>query len=405
MKHKTITIYDFVEGQPVKISRTIASIKATKAGPNIVFIGGMHGNEPTGVLALNHIMQRIQRLQPLLKGNVFALAGNLSALERGERYIQKDLNRIWQPDQVERAKRRDFRPEELIAEVEEQIELWAAIDELMSENTGAFFFVDLHTTSTRSAPFIAMTDTIMNRRFCRNIPVPVVIGIEEYLTEPLLSYLNELGCVSVAFEGGQHSDVASVLNHEAFILLCLQSAGVLKRVEIPELKLCKKRLKLAAGKNSYTYDVRMRQGIEPGDMFTMLPGFDNFSPVVKGETLGMLNGETLVATEKGFVFMPLYQSKGEDAYFLIRRIARFWLSISYVFRRLKFYKILRFLPGVHPFMKNDNMLIVNAEIARWYSIELLHLMGYRRKKKQGELTLYVRRKYDFKGPVRAKRTV
>jgi succinylglutamate desuccinylase len=402
MKSKTITLYDFVEGQAVFISRTIASIKAKKAGPNIVFIGGMHGNEPTGVIALNHIMQKVQRLQPLLRGNVFALAGNLSALEKGERYIQKDLNRIWQPEQVERAKRRDFHPDELIAEVEEQIELWAAIDQLMSENQGEFFFVDLHTTSTRSAPFIAMSDTIMNRRFIRNIPVPVVIGIEEYLTEPLLSYLNELGCVSVAFEGGQHSDIASVLNHEAFILLCLQRAGILKKVEISELKTCRKRLKYASGTNKYVYDVRMRQALEPGDVFQMMPGFDNFSPVQKGQALARHNGHTLRAIEKGYIFMPLYQSKGEDAYFLIRRIARFWLAVSYLFRRFSLYKILRLLPGVRPFMKSEHMLIVNGDVARWFSLEILHLMGYRRKKKQGDFTLYIRRKYDFKGPRRIK---
>lgn len=72
MKQKTITLFDFVEGKSVQISREIARIEGDPDGPNIVFIGGMHGNEPTGVLALHRVMSLLRPLQPLLKGNVYA---------------------------------------------------------------------------------------------------------------------------------------------------------------------------------------------------------------------------------------------------------------------------------------------------------------------------------------------
>jgi predicted deacylase len=398
MKPKSITLYDFVEGQSVHVGRFIARVETKREGPNLVFIGGMHGNEPTGVLALNRAMKLVARLQPLLKGNVYALAGNLTALERGERYIRQDLNRIWHADQVERARTGDFHPDELIDEVEEQIELWGAIDALMHQKSGPFYFADLHTTSTLSAPFITMSDTIMNRRFVRGVPVPIVIGIEEHLSEPLLSYLNELGCVSVAFEGGQHSDSRSLLNHEAFIWLTLVRAGIMKPAHIPDFELHKDRLRFEARGYRHLYEVRFRQGLEPGDHFQMLPGFDNFDKVRKNQILGRINGQDVRCTETGLIFMPLYQSKGEDAWFLIRRISTFWMAVSYLFRRLNLYKILRLLPGVRPFMGTDYMMVVNREVARWYSTELLHLMGYRRKKQRGPFTLFLRRKYDFKGP-------
>lgn len=398
MKQKTITLFDFVEGKSVQISREIARIEGDPDGPNIVFIGGMHGNEPTGVLALHRVMSLLRPLQPLLKGNVYALSGNLNALERGERYIVNDLNRVWHADMVERAKNRDYEPSEIINEVEEQIELWSYIDDLMVKKKGKFFFIDLHTTSVKSVPFITMSDTIMNRSFSKRIPVPVVIGIEAYLQEPLLSYVNDLGCISMAFEAGQHHDPESVRNHEAMIWLSLVTSKVIKEIEVPKFKKHYHHLMHSAEGNDKVFEINFRQHIEINQTFEMLPGFKNFQPVKAKQLLAKLNGEPVLSPEKGLIFMPLYQKQGDDGFFIIKKIGKFWLGFSYIFRMLGLYRVLRFLPGVKPFMKTDHTMVVNTKIARWYSKEILNLMGYRRKKKKGDITLYIRRKYDFQGP-------
>jgi predicted deacylase len=398
LKPKEIKLFDFIEGRSVHIKREIAAIKGDKPGPNIVFIGGMHGNEPTGVLALHHVMEQLHQLKPLISGNVYALVGNLTALERGERFIVNDLNRIWQADMVERARKRDYHPDEIINEVEEQIELWAYIDNLLNTSNQKFYFVDLHTTSVKSEPFIFMSDTLMNRQFIRKMPVPVVIGIEEHLDEPLLSYVNDLGYPSLAFEGGQHNDPESVRNHEAMIWISLVNAGLMKKIEVPKYRKYYHQLYHATEGNRKVYEIRMRQPIQPGDDFKMLSGFNNFQKIQKGEPLATINGHQLKANENSQIFMPLYQDQGEDGFFIIRKIARFWLTVSYVFRRLKLYHILGYLPGVRRFMSSDHVMVVNRQVAKWYSVEILHLMGFRRKKKQGHLTLFIRRKYDLKGP-------
>lgn len=398
LKQKKITLYDFIEGKSVQVSREIAKIEGQPDGPNVVFIGGMHGNEPTGVLALHHVMRELKTLQPLLKGNVYALSGNLTALARGERYIVKDLNRVWQADMVERAKKRDYHPSEIINEVEEQIELWEYIDKLMLAQKGDFFFIDLHTTSVSTVPFITMSDTMMNRSFAKKIPVPVVIGIEEHLHEPLLSYVNDLGCMSMAFEGGQHTDPESVRNHEAVIWLSLITSGIIKKMEVPKFKKQYHHLMHNAEGNNKVYAINFRQNIEPQDSFKMIPGFRNFQPIKKGQLLAHINDMTITSPQKGLIFMPLYQSQGDDGFFIIEKIAKFWLGVSYVFRRLGLYRLLRFLPGVKPFMDTEHIMVVNTQIAKWYSKQILNLMGYRRTKKKGDLTLYMRRKYDFKGP-------
>lgn len=398
MKPKTINLFDFIEGKSVKISREIARIQGHPDGCNLVFTGGIHGNEPSGVLALNRAMEQLKPLKPLLRGNVYALAGNLTALEQGERFIIDDLNRVWQAEKVERALRRDYRPDEIINEVEEQIELWGYIDELMNQNKGSFIFVDLHTTSSRSKPFITMSDTIMNRSFTNKLPVPVVIGIEEHLSEPLLSYVNELGYVSMAFEAGQHTDRQTVENHESMIWLSLVQAGIIQKKEVPRFHDHYRNLRNNAQNDKAVYAINYRQNIEPGQEFDMQAGYENFQSVKRGELLATLDKKPIRSPQKGLIFMPLYQQQGSDGFFIIQKIRKFWLGVSYVFRRLALYRILRYLPGVKPFMGTGHIMVVNTKVAKVYSKQILNLMGYRRKKKRGNLTLYIRRKYDFKGP-------
>lgn len=398
LKHKEIRIFDFVEGHSVQVKREIAAIKGDNDGPNLVFIGGMHGNEPTGVLALHRVMEQLHQLKPLISGNVYALVGNLTALERGERFIVDDLNRVWQADRVEKARKRDYHPDEIINEVEEQIELWAYIDNLLKKSDRKFYFVDLHTTSVKSEPFLFMSDTLMNRQFIKKMPVPVVIGIEEHLDEPLLSYVNDLGFPSLAFEGGQHMDSESVRNHEAMIWLSLVNAGLMKKIEVPRYQKFYHQLYHATEGNKKVYEIRTRQAIEPGDDFKMLSGFENFQAIKKDQPLATLNTRQILAEENSQIFMPLYQDKGDDGFFIIKKIARFWLAVSFVFRRLNLYRILGFLPGVRRYMGSDHVMVVDQQIAKLYSVEILHLMGFRRKKKQGHHTLFMRRKYDLKGP-------
>ena len=68
----------------------------------MVAIGGIHGNEPAGVRALERLFELLAE-EPLInpgftfKGELLALRGNLEALNQGKRFIDTDLNRIWRP--------------------------------------------------------------------------------------------------------------------------------------------------------------------------------------------------------------------------------------------------------------------------------------------------------------------
>ncbi len=381
----------------MKYPRELFRIEGNKDGVNLVFIGGMHGNEPSGIMALQEFEAAYRSNPFAIDGSIFAFTGNRKALERNVRFIDEDLNRIWQKNHVDLVMSGEIPEESQTAEDKELFELWSEIQALMDERSGRFIFIDLHTTSVETVPFITMSDTLMNRAFAQHVPVPVVIGIEEFLNEPLLSFVNELGCVSFAFEAGQHEAKSSVENHIHLVWTSIFLAGLSNSKSTLSLEEHKRALFKNAEKNHQIYEIRSRQGIDTYDRFKMNPGFKNFSPIDEGTPLAYLNNEKLHAEEDGFIFMPLYQKQGSDGYFTIRPFSKFWLGVSWLFRRAKFFNLLPALPGVSKSDQPDQLL-VDPDVAKWYSTEILHLMGYRRKIGAKDHTIFLKRKYDFKGP-------
>ena len=73
----------------------IGSVRGPLPGPTLLILGGIHGNEPAGVIAAKRVLPRIQERKADLRGEVVLLRGNTRALERKVRYIDADLNRQW----------------------------------------------------------------------------------------------------------------------------------------------------------------------------------------------------------------------------------------------------------------------------------------------------------------------
>ncbi len=83
----------------------IGSIKGDPDGPTVIVLTGMHGNESAGVDAANNIYDMLADVQPQIRGRLFLLKANIKALERGMRYIDEDMNRLWFPSIIDRVKK------------------------------------------------------------------------------------------------------------------------------------------------------------------------------------------------------------------------------------------------------------------------------------------------------------
>ncbi|MEZ6093861.1 MAG: succinylglutamate desuccinylase/aspartoacylase family protein [Pirellulaceae bacterium] len=189
-------------------------------GPLVIVIAGIHGNEPAGVFALQDLFAQLKTLAIPINGRIVGLAGNLQALEQNQRFVDEDMNRVWNLKRIADLETSAGTSQEAF----EQAQLLNAIrDELKRPHTHRYF-IDLHTTSSDSRPFIPFDDTLKNRAFVRKFPIAGILGIEEFLPGTLLSYLNEMDGVAIGYEAGQHDSPKSIEFHESFLWLALASA-------------------------------------------------------------------------------------------------------------------------------------------------------------------------------------
>src|SRR5690606_34311217 len=76
----------------------------SRPGPFLLVSAGIHGNEPSGILALQRVFQTLKTNKPFLKGRLIGVSGNMMGLKKGVRLIDKDLNRICTPEFADQLK-------------------------------------------------------------------------------------------------------------------------------------------------------------------------------------------------------------------------------------------------------------------------------------------------------------
>lgn len=395
----TITTVSPEAGRPLAKTgeHLIASIRGSLPGPTLIILGGIHGNEPAGVLASDRVLPRIQERRADLRGEIVLLRGNTRALDRKVRYIQADLNRQWTVDNVRLSESLNGGWE--MPELLEQRELLTAIKDAVSRARGDVYFVDLHTTSAQGKPFATVGDTLRNRRFALCFPVTIVLGLEEQIDGTLLEYINNLGAITMGFEAGQHDAITSVDHHEALIWNATAATGNFLREDLPEFDQYRTLLS-RAGDGRRVVEVRHRHPIVPEDRFEMKPGFRNFQPVRRGQVLARDRKGDIKSRETGLILLPLYQKLGDDGFFIGREVKRFWLNLSAILRKLKAGHYIHLLPGVRRDPMRENFFIINTSIARILPLQIFHLLGFRKRRWIDKELVVSRRAYDVAGPTK-----
>lgn len=376
----------------------IASIRGSLAGPTLIIVGGIHGNEPAGVLAAERVRLRLNKRKAVLRGQVVLLRGNTRALEQRVRYIDVDLNRQWTVENARNAgSEKPGIPK--VSELREQSEILTILKEVVSRASGEIYFLDLHTTSAHGQPFATVGDTLRNRRFALSFPLTIVLGLEEQIDGTMLEYMNNLGAVTMGVEAGQHEAMTSVDNHEAVIWNACAATGNFRRKDLAELDQSRSLLKRASG-GRRVVEVRHRHAIVPSDQFKMEPGFKNFQRVRRGEILAQQRNGEIKARETGLILLPLYQRLGDDGFFLGREVKPFWLKLSALLRKLRVGHFVHHLPGVRRDPVNENVLIINTRIARVLPLQVFHLLGFRRLRWTDKYLIVSRRAHDLVGPAK-----
>jgi succinylglutamate desuccinylase len=354
---------------------------------------GIHGNEPAGPRAAQRVLERLERKGIEIRGHFIAFAGNLKALAEKTRFLSRDLNRQWTAEKVAALESRAVDH----AEAEEQRELLAVLREQLEDIEGPVYFLDLHTTSAASPPFVTVGDTLRNRGFARSFPLPLILGLEEQVDGALLEYLGGFGLITMGAEAGQHDCDGSVDRAEALLWCALRRTGMLPS-DAADVRAYSEVLQEASRGVPPVVEVRYRHAITDEDEFEMLPGFDNFVAVEKGQIVAHDRNGPVQAREDGLMLLPLYQGKGEDGFFIARPVRMFWLRLSGLVRRLRLHAFLHWLPGVYRSGDPRFELTVDTQVARWFALDILHLFGYRKQRMVRDMLVVTRRAFDLGGP-------
>lgn len=373
-------------------ARVIASLGSPDRGDSLIVVGALHGNEPAGFEACRRVGRALASREADIDGRVTLITGNRSALARGRRFVDRDLNRAWTRPIIERLRREGPGSE---VEDREQADLIRQLDELVATATGTTYLLDLHTTSAQGGAFSTVADSLPARQLALHLPVPLVLGLEEMVDGTLHDWIGEHGVITMAFESGQHDEAAAADRAEWAIWLMLEATGLLHANHLPEAQEARKELARDSMGLPPALEMRYRHPVHPGDRFVMAPGWENFQPVQRGQTLAEDADGPVRAPERGRMLMPLYQEQGEDGFFIVREFSAFWLWLSEALRRVGFARGIHLLPGIRKHPERAGVFVVNRRVARWYALQIFHLLGFRRVREEGDELVVERRGVHF----------
>ncbi len=300
--------------ETMESARLIDRLVGDEAGPTLILVGGMHGNEPAGVNAARDVLSALRVSGASVRGEVVAFAGNVRGLAAKTRYLSRDLNRMLTAERVAASRA----TEEPQAEVAEVVELAAAIDEAIARARGPVYAIDMHTTSASGVPFSVVGNNDARREFARNFHIPGLVGLEEALEGVLTSYLATIGCVTMAVEGGQHESVDAAASLAAVVTIALRATGIVRAEDLPGLEAAEADLSRARGELPPLIAVLTRYAVEPELGFQMEPGFANIQPTPRGTLIAKDGKGDIRAPFDGLVLLPLYQAQGNDGFFFGR---------------------------------------------------------------------------------------
>lgn len=285
-------------GRPCVPRRLMLDASGHEPGPLTLLLCGVHGNEPSGWLAIDAVAEV---LHPA-RGRVVGVCVNLAAVDRGVRYVERDANRLWGP------------PDSTV----DGRELAAAMDVISSllDHEGPRFFLDCHSVSSESVPFLSVLGEASCAEFAGRLPAHAVIGAGDHLPGVSDRWLFERGFIGCTSEAGHHGELATMEAQESMIWCALAATGNVSD-EHPLVRRSRSRLSRVLLDGAGRYEVVHVHRIEPGESFAMRPGWFNFRRVSRGEVLAEQGGEDVFSPTDGRIYMPLYQPQGTVGFSIV----------------------------------------------------------------------------------------
>ena len=308
------------------MNRIIGRYGQGRKGPLLIAIGALHGNEESGVEAVK-LLTKMLEVEPITNpsfvfhGAFIGILGNIQAYEKGLRYLDRDLNRMWQPRHVAKGQKKVHG---LSAEYHEQAAIIASVkEEVKSYQPTEVVILDLHSTSSPGGIFTIPAKDERSLELAHALHAPVITHMLDELSGTTLHYFSDkivegVKCTALSFEAGQHMDPLSINRCIAAIINCMKSLRCVSEEDVEHIHDDI----LIRYSEPYPKQSRLiyKHDIKPIDQFRMRAGYENFQYVEKGEILAHDRNGEIAAPESGLLLMPLYQKQGSEGFFIVEPV-------------------------------------------------------------------------------------
>lgn len=270
------------------------SFDSGKPGPHVVVTGVIHGNETGSLPAIVKFVQKLQLNQIDFVGRMSFVLGNIPAFLKNERYLEADLNRVFNQDAPDTAERR------------RAIEISPFLET-------ADLFIDLHQTSMpclHSFYIFAFEEkSYLWARALAGAKTLVTRSQKDSFSKGDLcidEYARHKGIPSVTIELGQKGITPEAECIATYILENI--AHIQKQIALGQTTLEQ------AAEAQPELDFLTIHFREPftDKKATLEPGFINMQPVRKDQYMGRSPSKSFSTPDAGYLLFPKYPRRDES---------------------------------------------------------------------------------------------
>jgi succinylglutamate desuccinylase len=264
---------------------SVVRITANAHGPRVVLFGGVHGDELSGVHAVEKLFFDLfvgtRRLQ---QGSLTLARGNEQAFAAERRYLKHNLNRLF---------REEYGPE-----IDRTSYEFNRAQELKTVLHDCDYFLDLHSAPIAQEPFMVAEQAAVG--FYSKLGIPrIMTGWSKFSSGAIggdaENYANAHGAKSATLESGSHfdkrsNDVAyrSIVSLLSLLDMIAGTPPAPRPLEIVDV-----------------YAVVTKES----DDFRYAGQVDNFQFIEKGKSFGFQSGRPITVSEDSYLLIPM---KPED---------------------------------------------------------------------------------------------
>lgn len=263
---------------------TVYQIVGQKPGPVSVILGGTHGDERCGVEALDMLTSSLE----IDSGIVYLLYGNPRAIDANVRYVEVNLNRVFNDD--------------LLSEADKNTYEYKRAQFIKQYLDKADVLLDLHASSVPDSRAFAICSSIATG-IVEYLPIDTVVTgfdeVEPGATDDYMGANNKVGiCLECGFLGDKKSTDLAISAVYDFLKVRGHVDGFVD-------------------KKTQEYINMYKKYYSKTDNFKLVKQFENFENLDSGQKIGVDGGNEVFADKDCVILFAHNGHKVGDEVFLL----------------------------------------------------------------------------------------